>query len=153
MSEAEKRERDWKRRRIYFRGKPLTFETYRAVVEFQGGKCAMCGAPESKKALVADHAHDHWARSEEDLTDNFRGAVCSDCNYHMKEYEGPYFGIIRGGLSMKPAPRSEQVAFQAKFPAQCAYFDNPPAKRWAAKGSPGLPHEAEGRTESSLGQR
>jgi hypothetical protein len=138
VSDSEKRERDWKRRGITFGGAPLTFEVFRAVVEFQGGKCALCNAPESAGPLIADHLHhaetweSGWTGEPSDVVDNFRGALCSDCNHQLGDAESAYLRAVLGGLTLTPAPRSEQETLRARFPKQFAYFDNPPAKKWAA---------------------
>jgi len=51
----------------------LTLEDYETMVTDQGGVCAICGQPESRKGhpLVVDHCH---------KTNAIRGLLCSQCN-------------------------------------------------------------------------
>lgn len=49
----------------------LTAEQYDAMVEAQGGLCAICGQVEDGKPLVVDHCHD---------SGRVRGLLCNACN-------------------------------------------------------------------------
>ncbi len=61
------RERAWRRRDI-----ELTEAEYEAMLEAQGGVCALCGRPPTaKQALAPDHDH---------KTGRVRGLVCWTCN-------------------------------------------------------------------------
>lgn len=53
----------------------LTLEQYAAMVEAQGGVCAICGKPPPGKfPLCVDHDHD---------TGRIRGLLCNPCNSLM----------------------------------------------------------------------
>jgi hypothetical protein len=49
----------------------LTVAEYDALLEAQGGGCAICGRPPGRKRLHVDHDHE---------TDAIRGLLCSPCN-------------------------------------------------------------------------
>ena len=49
----------------------ITVEEYDALLEAQGGICAICASPPGKKLLAVDHHHDTGA---------IRGLLCSNCN-------------------------------------------------------------------------
>lgn len=49
----------------------ITPEEYVAMVESQGGVCAICGGPPGKKRLAVDHNH---------KTGKVRGLLCGNCN-------------------------------------------------------------------------
>lgn len=49
----------------------MNSETYRRLLEFQGGECALCGDSLNEKRAHADHCHD---------TKKPRGVLCGPCN-------------------------------------------------------------------------
>jgi len=52
----------------------LTPEAYTALLDLQGGKCAICRARPISKRLAVDHDH---------ATDAVRGLLCSRCNHDL----------------------------------------------------------------------
>ena len=71
-------QRSWKARNPdYMKGYSLqknygiTAEEYDALFEAQGGVCAICGSPPTKRLLDTDHCH---------ATGRIRGLLCSPCN-------------------------------------------------------------------------
>lgn len=69
-------ERDARQRDLYLqRTYGITSEDYDALLEFQGGRCAICRKPPRKKRLVVDHDH---------RTGAVRGLLCPvACNYKL----------------------------------------------------------------------
>lgn len=59
----------------------LTLEQYNAMVEAQGGVCAICGKPEDREKtynLSVDHCH---------VTGRIRGLLCAKCNSALGHME------------------------------------------------------------------
>lgn len=54
-------------------------ELFQAVVDAQGGKCAICGKsePRAGSRLAVDHCH---------ATGEFRGALCTNCNQGLGKF-------------------------------------------------------------------
>ena len=51
--------------------KLITYEEYQALLEQQGGVCALCGGVNPRVRLVVDHCH---------RTNRVRGLLCTGCN-------------------------------------------------------------------------
>lgn len=56
----------------------LTQEGYDAMLEEQGGVCAICGASPNGKNLAVDHDH---------VTGKVRGLLCFKCNYGLGYFQ------------------------------------------------------------------
>lgn len=58
----------------------ITLDQYNAMLEQQGGGCAICGAATNKngKALFVDHCHD---------TGKVRGILCYRCNTGLGSFK------------------------------------------------------------------
>lgn len=59
----------------------MTLEQYDAILESQGGVCAICGAPpqdNKKRRLAVDHCH---------ATGKNRGLLCGQCNPALERME------------------------------------------------------------------
>jgi hypothetical protein len=52
----------------------LSLDEYTVIFDKQGGVCAICGGPPSKKMLVVDHCH---------KTGKIRGLLCNQCNLNL----------------------------------------------------------------------
>jgi hypothetical protein len=55
----------------------LTPDDYAALLELQGGGCAICGGTPKTSRLAVDHDHTI------DGKDNIRGLLCSKCNQDL----------------------------------------------------------------------
>lgn len=107
-----RREILWAKRGVReYGGGPLTWVTWRAVVEFQHGGCALCGRNEFWGSLHADHS---------DETGLFRGALCAECNRRAV-----------GGYERFGKFRSEECERLIRF-----YLKEPPYQRWFATQLP-----------------
>jgi hypothetical protein len=56
----------------------LSLEQYNELVQKQGGVCAICGKPPTKRALHVDHCHQ---------TSKIRGLLCRGCNLALGNME------------------------------------------------------------------
>ncbi len=63
-----------KRRPRYLRKYGLTPESYDALLVEQGGRCAICQALPTARALAVDHDHETGA---------VRGLLCTSCNVRL----------------------------------------------------------------------
>ncbi len=52
----------------------LTLDAYKAILESQGGRCAICGEYPDKRPLSVDHDHH---------TMKIRGLLCTSCNFGL----------------------------------------------------------------------
>lgn len=82
------RERNWKKR-----GNPMTKELYLKLHTEQGGKCGLCGKPETVLyGLSADHNHAKDYKKS-------RGLTCAHCNRKVigNNFDYPRYiqGIVR----------------------------------------------------------
>lgn len=59
------------RQRTYLKKFGLSMDDYKALLESQGGGCAICGKTEEARALAVDHCH---------KTGRVRGILCRACN-------------------------------------------------------------------------
>lgn len=59
------------RNRMYRKKYGMTVAQYEQMVESQGGVCAVCQKPETRRALAVDHNHETGAT---------RSLLCSNCN-------------------------------------------------------------------------
>lgn len=83
---GKRKRREQQRRRYYETGRTrhlrrrgVTPEQYQALLDEQGGVCAICGNPCSTgKSLAIDHDHE---------TDEIRGLLCFPCNTKLGWYE------------------------------------------------------------------
>ena len=60
----------------------ITIEEYRRMLEDQGGKCAICGATDSRSGYNANFAVDHCHK-----TKKVRALLCHPCNKELGIYE------------------------------------------------------------------
>lgn len=67
QADGSNRRRDWVRN-----GVEISVEEYRALLEQQGGVCAICAQPDPKRELSVDHCHE---------TGRVRGLLCQSCNW------------------------------------------------------------------------
>lgn len=78
---------------------------YAAILEAQGGVCAICQRPGIRKRLAVDH--DHAIAESGNLRASVRGALCRGCNY----------GVL-GWLKDDPAALRRAIAYLKKPPAR-----------------------------------
>lgn len=64
----------------------ITVEQYEAILEAQGGVCAICGRTRGDKMLAVDHDHD---------TGEVRGLLCVRCNTALGTFGDNEAGITR----------------------------------------------------------
>lgn len=69
--ENPERHRASQRKATYKRLFGISVETYNSMLEAQGYKCALCGAPPGDRRLDVDHCHEDG---------NVRGLLCYRCN-------------------------------------------------------------------------
>lgn len=86
------------RRRKLWRKFGITLEQYDAMLQHQGGVCALCRNPPKKKVLVVDHNHKNG---------KVRGLLCDACNRALGLIEVRigslfplYFYLVRDGSSV-----------------------------------------------------
>jgi hypothetical protein len=91
----------------------IAVEQYEAMLEAQGGVCAMCRAePSDNRQLAVDHDH---------VTGVVRALLCSGCNRRLGIYEAlresaaTYLGQFGEGNPLLPSDHRVQ---QAKVPTQ-----------------------------------
>ena len=72
-NKAYNRESAWRKVGI-----KLTYHQYLALVEKQGGVCAICGGDGGSYNLNVDHDHD---------TGRIRGLLCSNCNAALGSFQ------------------------------------------------------------------
>lgn len=109
---SRRREWLWAKRGVReYDGRSLSWETWRAVVDFQNGGCALCERNEFWGSLHADHS---------DETGLFRGALCAECNRRAV-----------GGFERFGKFRSEANEWLIR-----AYLRNPPYQSWFATKLP-----------------
>lgn len=93
-----KRENESRRLREYFlRSKyGISVEIYEAMLDAQGGACAICGGPPTKTFRCFDVDHDHE-------TGRIRGLLCRGCNTRMGYVDSGFYekamAYIEGGAS------------------------------------------------------
>ena len=70
----------------------LTIAEYDAMLETQGGVCALCKEPPTRKRLAVDHDH---------ITNKNRDLLCGVCNMLVGDYEksGSLIACIPGYLA------------------------------------------------------
>ena len=61
----------WKSYKMKYRSKPISYDIYEELLEYQEHKCAICGADDSFNQLAMDHDHE---------TGEVRGLLCHGCN-------------------------------------------------------------------------
>lgn len=72
----------------------LTPEAYYAILESQGGVCAICKSPPGDKRLAVDHDHG-CCPGEKTCGECIRGLLCDTCNW--------WLGLIDDNLAMLEA--------------------------------------------------
>lgn len=121
------REAAWRHQGIALAdGSPLDRETYKAVLTFQGRRCAVCGVEFALSSVVVCADHDH-------ASGEFRGVVCgglrTGCNTHSIARVETGMGIRR-----RDPHTDEDVARLTAVVWD--YLSNPPYRRWLRAGSP-----------------
>ncbi len=71
----------------------LSVDRYNAMLEFQGGDCAICGKPMTGRKNV-DHDH---------ITGKVRGLLCSGCNLRLGLFESAIRESMERYLANPPA--------------------------------------------------
>lgn len=64
----------------------ITTAMYDAILEYQGGGCALCGARAKSRRLPVDHDHE---------TDEVRGILCAGCNTGLGKLGDTEAGLLR----------------------------------------------------------
>lgn len=59
----------------------ITLDEYNALLEAQGGRCAICLKKPGKRRLAVDH--DHALEKTEGIRSSVRGLLCRDCNEYL----------------------------------------------------------------------
>ena len=116
MNSVKVRERAWRKNGVLEpdgSGRTLSWETYEAVLRFQGGRCAVCDKVffvGDKRSAAADHDH---------KTGLFRGVLCGvkrGCNLR-------FVGKVEHlGITKAVSGTGEEAALK--------YLADPPAQRW-----------------------
>ena len=81
----------------------LTEESYEALLDSQGGGCAICGKPPNMQAhpnqqfLAVDHVHDGTPSAKK----NVRGILCSNCNHGIGKFRDDPALLIRAALYLR----------------------------------------------------
>jgi hypothetical protein len=93
----------------------LTLEAYTALLESQGGKCAICNDPDPTHRLCVDHIHVKGFKKmvPEDKVKYVRGILCFMCNTALKGFDKTVSGKSN----------------RNRLNGTCRYFD-----RYALKG-------------------
>lgn len=81
------RERNWRKR-----GVKLMFAEYTAMLEKQGGVCAICGNAPKKRKLAVDHDH---------KTGSVRALLCIACNTALHYLENAVWRTKAGAYLYK----------------------------------------------------
>lgn len=56
---------------------------YEALLQIQGGRCAICNARPRGVRLALDHTHGHEACGGKGCEGCWRGLLCSKCNHEL----------------------------------------------------------------------
>jgi 5-methylcytosine-specific restriction endonuclease McrA len=80
-------------------------EQHAAMLESQGGLCAICRGPGGKRGLVVDHCHE---------TGFVRGLICSNCNSGMGKLGDTPAGLMRAIKYLREARKRQQLALEMK---------------------------------------
>lgn len=91
----------------------MTLEQYEAILEFQGGRCALCRLPGVRKFLAVDH--DHVVAKE-------------SCSHpHQESCENCWRGLVHGSCNSILARARDSIEF---FERCISYLKDPPAQQW-----------------------
>jgi len=101
-AEGPQRERAQVLRRSRERQYGLTHDEYMALLEAQGGACAICGGSAQQRALAVDHDH---------VTSAIRGLLCDRCN--------PMLGYARDSIAILEAAIEYLKRNQVLIPPHC----------------------------------
>lgn len=101
-AEGPQRERAQLVRRAREREYGLTHDEYLALLEAQGGACAICGDNGQQRALAVDHDH---------VTSAIRGLLCDRCN--------PMLGYARDSIAILEAAIEYLKKNQVFIPPHC----------------------------------
>lgn len=101
-AEGPARERAQMLRRSRERQYGLTHDEYLALLEAQGGACAICGDSVQQRALAVDHDH---------VTSAIRGLLCDRCN--------PMLGYARDSIAILEAAIEYLKRNQVLMPPHC----------------------------------
>lgn len=78
----------WRLRKKY----GISFADYTALLQGQGGVCAICGKPPKAVRLCVDHCH---------VTGKVRGLLCRNCNHNLSVFDNkPRFRRILEYLNL-----------------------------------------------------
>jgi DNA repair exonuclease SbcCD ATPase subunit len=69
---------EWHRAQSLKENYGMSVETYEAILNAQGGVCAICGEPQGKRRLAVDHSH---------TTGKNRGLLCMKCNVALERFD------------------------------------------------------------------
>ena len=101
-AEGPQRERTQMLRRSRERQYGLTHDEYMALLEAQGGACAICRDSAGQRALAVDHDH---------VTSAIRGLLCDRCN--------PLLGYARDSITILEAAIEYLKRNQVPIPPHC----------------------------------
>ena len=70
----------------------ITIEDYDAILQAQGGKCAICKGGTSKNFFAVDHNHKNG---------RIRGLLCARCNTGLARFMDSYTNVARAARYLK----------------------------------------------------
>jgi Recombination endonuclease VII len=79
----------------------LTLAAYNALLDLQGGRCAICPARPAKQRLAVDHDH---------RTGAVRGLLCKRCNHDLLGAAHDSVAMLRRAISYLEAPPAQTGA-------------------------------------------
>jgi nitrate/TMAO reductase-like tetraheme cytochrome c subunit len=104
-----KQDKQYIRDKVRFRRFGITPEQYKAMLDAQGGTCAICHRPpKAGRALAVDHNHDTVQESDE-----IRGLLCFRCNFGLSFFSEDANILDRAAEHVRNgAARAKQVMAQ-----------------------------------------
>lgn len=112
LARARQRATNSKRFRLKTRHR-MTLEQYEAILEFQGGRCALCRLPGVRKSLAVDHDH----KIAKEKCSHPPDESCEQC----------WRGLIHGYDNSLLATARDSIEF---FERCISYLKDPPAQQW-----------------------
>lgn len=85
----------------------ITTEDYNALLEAQGGRCAMCGG---KRSYNLDVDHDHaLEKAGLPLRETIRGLLCKQCNRRILRSVRDDIGLLEAAIAYLRNPPARAV--------------------------------------------